>query len=203
MSNDMSTKPNTQKLQSLALHYHGLGFNIIPVTISKRALWMDWTSHQTTRQTTEQVKAFPWHYVKDIGAVCGPISGNLAAFDLDEVETFQVVHQLINRLGLPSNYPWVAKTCSGKGYHVLVRCPGLELPENAAGRLKQPGVNCVRVELRWTGHYTILPGSWAYSKTARREGHYEFLGEHFPVVPPAIVTPSVLLSAYASSVVAS
>lgn len=181
------TKEQAIHWRGLARKYHALGINIVPLGDDKRPVvigvnkygglqrfrWEDW---QTTRQEGRLFDALLepawWMEVRGIAAVCGAISGNLVCLDFDHC-TNEIVSQFLRELGLPNNYAWTVKTPGG-GYHIWLRSASanFDIPKGKVRR-PVPGLVDAWVELRWTGHYTALPGShhptggiysWAFSQ---------------------------------------
>jgi hypothetical protein len=99
------------------------------------------------------------------------------------------VFALLAELGLPLDYEWVVKT--GQGYHVWLRCENLAL---SVGRLDRSGCawsQTEKIELRYRGHYAVLPPSLHPSGLI-----YRFVYGAFPVTPPAAVAAPRLLAVY-------
>lgn len=182
-----------KELQGLAKKYHDLGINLLPtdqdkrppeLAPEKRLLWDRW---QVERQTTSDLARLPWHLADGLAGISGPVSDNLACMDFDKGDTARLVQVALAALGLPTGYAWTCRSGSGRGYHVWLRCPGLVLPDGK-GKLDRPArADFEHIELRWTGHYTLLPGS---------AGRYAFLSGQWPDEAPAVVTPADLLAAY-------
>ncbi len=173
-----------------AQHYHALGFNLVPTDADKKPVTVNgkrysWGHWQTTRQTGQDLATIPWGAAQGLAAICGPVSGALVCLDFDGVTSWGPVRDALDALGLGISYPWLVKTLRG-GQHVWLRCPGLALGKD---RLDRPGVEgCEHVELRYAGHYAVLPPS--------NDGAYEFVQKRTPDRPPAIVTQAQLLAAY-------
>ena len=72
-----------QTTLSAALAYAALGLSVIPLD-GKRPALTTWTEYQQTTASPETIRA--WSSVrllKNIGIVCGRVSGNLVVLDLD------------------------------------------------------------------------------------------------------------------------
>ena len=201
--NSTTGAPSAQEatLQSLAKHYHGLGLNVIPTADDKRPpetapdIRLSWGKWKETRQTADDLAGLPWDrasnlplgLVTGLAAICGPISGALVCIDFDGGQDLGPVRAVLGALGLPAAYGWAVQTPSG-GFHVWTRCPGLELPDGK-GKVDRPGRGgFAHVELRYTGHYALLPPSFG--------GRYSCLAGNLPELAPAEVTPAALLAAY-------
>ncbi len=148
------------EIPALACAYHAMGFNVLPLDRDKRPVG-EWTRWQTKRQTVEEVTALPWRRVSTagVGAVWGPSRGILF---------------VSTRIGRParvcstaSSGVWatarlrLGRPDSGQGWEVAlwVRCPGLAEKGLPSGVLEADYPGADHIELRWDGHYTVLPGS--------------------------------------------
>src|SRR5690606_19880495 len=96
---------------------------------------------------------------------------------------------MLSGLGLRMDYQWVVKSGSGKGYHIWLKAPGLFADKNA-GREQRHSKAGGTIDLRFDGHYTILPPSKHPSG-----GTYEFLHGQ-PETPLALVAPENVLEAF-------
>lgn len=198
----------THDILSWASLYHGHGLNVIPTASDKRPVKVGagrlaWDQWQETRQTAEDLTGLPWQGATGLAAVCGPVSGALVCMDFDPHEkanpdapapSSRLVQAAIASLGLPSDYGWLCRSGSGRGYHIWLRCPGLVLPGDK-GKIDRPArADFDHIELRYSGHYVLLPGS---------AGNYGFVAGDLPQNGPAEVTPAALLMAYDAVTVAS
>ena len=193
-SDSTTAAPSAQEatLQTIAGQYHALGLNLIPTADDKRpakvgAGRLPWDQWQETRQTAEDLAGLPWSAAPGLAAICGPVSGALVCIDFDGGQDPGPVRAVLGALGLPADYAWLVNTPSG-AFHVWLRCPGLELPDGK-GKIDRPGRGgFAHVELRYTGHYALLPPSL--------NGRYSCLAGGLPELAPAEVTPATLLAAY-------
>lgn len=204
-SNPTLEKSNahTPDLAQQAMIFHSLGFNVIPVGVNKRPINLPridgnsvtWKNFQSIQQTADQVAGFPWQRATGIAAISGPVSGDAVAFDFDAtIDDIQAVKTALQAMGLPPEYPWVVQSASTTGYHIWVRCSNPEnLPKD---KLERDGASTGKIELRIRNHYTILPGSYAYSQKAGRHGHYRFLSRNLPTEAPSLVDAIVIMRAY-------
>ena len=198
----------TRDILTAARLYHGWGLNVIPTAEDKRPVKVGagrlaWGQWQEERQTAEDLAGLPWGAAVGLAAICGPVSGALVCLDFDPHEkanpdapapAVRLVQAALASLGLPSDYGWLCRSGSGRGYHVWLRCPGLVLPDGK-GKIDRPArADFDHVELRYTGHYVLLPGS---------AGAYAFVAGALPDQGPATVTPAALLMAYDLVTVAS
>lgn len=190
---------------TLATQYQAFGFNLVPLGNDKRPVvtggtyinkrtgkeepirfrWQDWTEKKQPDNYFDKVSSFDWWAdVKGLAAVCGPISGDLVCVDFDSAKSEGAVLAFLDALGIRNE--WIVESPGG-GYHVWLRCPGLNIPK---GKLDRPGIDAAHVELRYTGHYVALPGS-----QHPNGGVYAFVGET-PTEAPPVVAPETLLRAY-------
>lgn len=196
-------------LLHVARRYHGWGLNVIPTADDKRPVEvgagrLPWGKWKGTRQTLTDLERLPWGKATGLAAICGPVSGGLVCPDFDPHKdgdlgavnpSMRLVHELLSALGLPADYGWLVRSGSGRGYHAWVLCPGLVLPaDSEKGRVDRPArADFAHIELRYTGHYALLPGGGAYA----------FVAGDWPEEAPATVTPEALLAAYDAVTLAS
>src|SRR5665811_754224 len=145
------------EMRESALHYYRLGFNVVPTTKCKKPIG-SWKAAQQRRQEATAVAGMTWN--AGVAAVCGPVSGDLLALDIDAAEDDAVCLAVLSAMGLPADYPWVVQT-PGQGFHIWVRCPAAELEQQLGDKGKLIGdlPGCKQVELRWTGCIAVLPPS--------------------------------------------
>lgn len=185
----------------MAVFYHAWGFNVIPIGEDKRPVivgsymkdgvehdkryfWQQWTRN---RQTMKDMDYMPWDKAHGVAGICGV--GNMLCIDFDH-STYRPVNTVLYSLGLGKNYRWVAKTPGG-GYHIWVKVSG-EMP----GRMDLDGIGADHIELRYSGHFAVLP--WSPHPDG---GTYEFVGKT-PISPPELVTASRLHDAYSKVTIA-
>lgn len=182
----------TRDILAHARRYHELGLNVIPTADDKRPVLtptgrLQWDRWQDARQTAEDLAGLPWDKASGLAAVCGPVSRALVCLDFDGGQDVAPVRAALAALGLPADYAWLVCTPSG-AYHVWLVCPGLVLPDGK-GKLDRPArAGFEHVELRYHGHYALLPPSLG--------GRYHALAGDLPQEAPAEVTPAALLMAY-------
>ena len=178
------------KLNQYADHYHKLGFNVTAIKKGK-APYHKWKYLEKERQQEAQVKRLRWQQCSGIGAITGV--NNIRAFDFDKIENFDFLPDFLQKLGLPTNYPWTVLSGSGKGVHIWVRCTAQ--PEIKAKQVYTYKALDARlfdhVELRWNQH-TNLPPSLHESKM-----RYKFAYQ-FPIEAPAEVSQANVMEALSS-----
>lgn len=199
-----------KEYRQLAAKYRAFGFNLVPLGMDKRPAttgispnggimrfrWDDWQQTKQTDPMWAQIKKHEWWTeVGGLGAVCGPISGDLVCIDFDTpkdrtdlVFPFGIIERFLAACGLGA--AWLVDTPRG-GFHVWALCPGLEIEK---GKLDRPALDLpdgYHIELRWTGHYAALPQSH------HPNGIYQWHGAE-PTGPPPAVDRDALLCAYAA-----
>jgi len=155
------------------------------------------------RQSQKTLLALPWARAKGIAAICGAVSGNMVCVDFDHFSDPPLA--FLEKLKLDTAYPWLYRT--GGGFQAWFHCPDFALP--SANKLDRraidvplpepvieegiPFINVPHIELRWNGHYAILPPS--LHPSGKR---YAFLTnpEEPPTQAPSTLNMSVLLAAY-------
>ena len=193
----MTDLERAQAMRKLAHVYHDYWlFNIVPlgddkrpvitgVSASGQPLRFRWEQWQTQRQTQALFKQILrpawWTQVYGIAAVCGPVSGNLACIDFDD-SPWEAVGNMLDLLETPLDYAWTVRTPGG-GWHLWLRLSNdvdktLTLVD---GIQRTAGKYGGAVELRYTGHYTALPGS-----RHPNGGTYEFVFNTPPELEEAL-----------------
>lgn len=203
-----TTAPAQMTMLQVARFYHALGLNVIPTASDKRPVEVGtgrlaWGQWKGTRQTLTDLERLPWARAAGLAAICGPVSASLVCPDFDPYKdgdlgvvnpSMRLVQEFLAALSLPADYGWLVRSGSGRGYHAWVLCPGLVLPaDGEKGRVDRPArADFNHIELRYTGHYALLPGGGAYA----------FVAGDWPEEAPATVTPEALLAAYDAVTVA-
>lgn len=180
----------TRELAGAARHFWTLGLNVLTVGGAKRPNVGAWQEHRGVRQSAQVIAGLPYDSAYGVAGICGEVSGGIACLDFDKVDDDRrlfLVRQL-RALGLPSDYAWAVVTPSGA--HVWVRLVGdLEAVGNR-GKLVGHVQGCHHVELRYDGHYALLPPS-------RRQdgGSYQFINSSvLPVARPDEVAFEAVLA---------
>lgn len=83
-------------IRQAVVDYYDMGWMVTPLTndangFPKRPIAQDWPNLPRTKETLD---ALPWAQAKGIGVVLGPVSNNLAAIDVDDVEMGETIYQL-------------------------------------------------------------------------------------------------------------
>ena len=168
-------------LLPVARRLHGMGANIViqnddKKPIHKYAFWFE----QNRRQTAAEFAALPWKQAARISIMLGPgVSDNWIALDLDHQPDIQARDQWLIALGLPLDYAWAERSKSGTGWHIIIRCPGLEL-DGGAKKYDREAINGGHTELRAHGVLITL----------------NTLADHLPDDLPALVDPALITAVY-------
>ena len=194
-----------KRYREAARAYHSMGFNVLPLGGDKSPAvtgiatngallffkWKDWeTRHQTSANLKDILQPVYWKDVAGIGGICGAVSGGAVCTDFDRTNADLPV-RFVAALGLPADYKWQVVTPGG-GWHVWVRSTDLVLSKDDKGILDRPALEGPgHIELRWTGHYAVLPGSHHPDG-----GIYTWM-HGAPSEPPTAVDAATLLAAYA------
>ena len=88
------------------------------------------------------------------------------------------IKKCIQKLGLPEDYPWIVKTGSKKGFHIIIRIKDFSEKTSSQTAFAYYTPNEKRIELRWKGHL-VLPPSIHYSGNI-----YSFYRNQIPSIIP-------------------
>ena len=200
-------------MRALAQWYHELGPdqpNLAPLGDDKRPVvtgigdngrpwrfrWQEW---QETRQTDAlwqgiRSKAY-WSECHGVALVNG--FGGWVNIDIDSRAKTDaatppvpraVAEEFLAALGLLADYPWLVASPTG-GWHLYAIVDSLDIETGKLDRLHaHPAVD--HVELRYTGHYTALPGSM------HPNGKLYAWANAEPTTSPVHVDGALLLAAY-------
>jgi len=155
-------------------YYDVYGFNLLP--LENKVPKSNWEHWQTNEMGMSDIDHLGWNAnTNGIGAISG--IKNLRCLDFDAVSSYEIVKKFVKSLGLPSEYLWVVRSGSRKGYHIWFYCDSDSyLFEFLGGEksyykltLKEKGL-CDHIELRWKNCQTVLPPSFHPSG-----GQYEFV----------------------------
>jgi hypothetical protein len=138
-----------QKALSAALAYATLGLSVIPLD-GKRPALTTWTEYQQAAASAETIRAWiSAELLKNIGIVCGKVSGNLVVLDLDGAAGYPA---------FAATFPTLAKTytvASGGGIGKHVYFYADSLPRS----VKAMGTPLGNLELCGEGRQVVAPPS--------------------------------------------
>ena len=159
------TPPEPTALLIAVRRYADLGLCVIPVKpMSKFPDLSRWQQYQSRRPTDKEIES--WFSVpRNIGIVCGSVSGGLIVVDFDDVRAFAFCF-----LESPVGRTPVAKT--GKGVHVYTRLKGGGVPKGTTFQRKGDAKTWLPVDIKGEGGYVVAPPSVHPTGKA-----YEWVGE--------------------------
>jgi KaiC/GvpD/RAD55 family RecA-like ATPase len=94
-----------------------------------------------------------WDSASGLAIINGP--GGWHSLDIDQCDNPTFIDELLDKLDLPSDYPWVVK--SGSGYHIWFQSS--EQSDRTCKEFDCTDPRCKQIELRWAGCYTVVPPS--------------------------------------------
>lgn len=128
-----------------ALDYLRMGLSVIPLNPrDKKPAISSWAEFQTRLPTEKEINAWFSDENKNIGIICGKVSGDLVVIDFDSNETFPFVISDINSIAKET---MVVRT--GKGFHLYYRYPGV-----ATFKLQN-----LKIDVKAEGGYVVAPPS--------------------------------------------
>lgn len=130
-----------------AIAYINLGFSIIPLSGKKPANGLKWEVF--TKQRADAFQVHNWNkaqMLRNIGLICGPVSGNLVVIDLDGPAAVQAFRDRF------PGYMATFTVQTTRGLHIYLRPTAL--PPNR----KQVGKNGI-IEVRGAGQYVVASPS--------------------------------------------
>lgn len=129
-----------------AKHYHSLGLNVTCIShkINEFNFLKDTRfkipSHryehlQTERQTQEELENYDWSNAIGVGMILG--FDNYIALDIDGCHDFRIIKYFCKILELDPYYEWVAKSGSGCGFHIIMKCNNIFLEAEKIVEIKK------------------------------------------------------------------
>jgi hypothetical protein len=158
----------TSTILDEALRDRGLGWSINALSPRSKKPICNWRRFCTKRPRTREVQRWFADEARNVGVICGPVSGDLCVRDFDiEAAYFDWA---ADHPGLADRLP---TSRTGKGYHVFLRIDQRDSTLPPKGVLKMPDG-----ELRVQKCYVTLPPS------AHQNGRrYEWLREPHHGIP--------------------
>jgi hypothetical protein len=131
----------------IALHYHSLGYNVIPAQPRGKAPALEtWREYQTRKSTEDEIRQWWTENPRyNIGAITGRVSG-IVVVDVDDPEK-----AMPSLMGYRTQQ--IAVSGSGKGYHLYYRYP--DYADTIPNRVKF----LQGADVRADGGFIILPPS--------------------------------------------
>jgi len=161
--NDRSSKA----LRTMAQRYAELGLSMIPVRAGRKEPDLSkWEQYQKRRPEDKEFNDW-FSQPRNIGIVCGAVSGGLEVLDFDDPRAFRYTfHDLKESV----SQTLVAET--GRGVHVYLRLKGGGKPKTTSYRRREKKLAWLPLDIRGEGSYVVAPPSVHPSGKP-----YRFLGE--------------------------
>ena len=148
------------------------GVNIIAVNEQKQAIF-PWKIYQTKEITLDEInRQLTDHKAKGIAVICGAVSGNLEAIDVDtKYQTYDLWEKLKEKIPVELYNKLHIVSTKNKGYHLLYRCEVIEGNKKLAQRYatpdemaKNPNIktHCI-IETRGEAGYVVAPPTDGYT----------------------------------------
>ena len=177
-------REDEMNFKAMSMFYNSIGMNITKVRgnckdeKSFKNIDKDWPHSLEEFYNNSQSKSFiiseNWYRCSGIGLVLG--WNKYRAIDVDHVGYYyednidSVIENLLSHMDLPKDYPWVVKSGSGRGFHIIFTSELLKNEQATKAytpnfRYAYYGSDLVyfdRLELRWKDHL-ILPPSIHFS----------------------------------------
>lgn len=216
-------KEHHNHLIQMAAYYHAMGMNLTmikghhydydsyksPAQIPGLILSELFDAEQNISVLLKQ----DWRFATGIGVALG--YNRIRAIDVDNVDpqcqivstdendhqqyfdrTGGVINEVLNLLGLPKDYPWVMKSGSSSGFHIVIEVDDIDEDFNSIAFSANTS-HCFdwngpeflvpffkRMELHWHNHL-VLPPSLYFS-----DNEYKFRQTLLPSAPPSRITLS-------------
>jgi DNA polymerase III epsilon subunit-like protein len=178
-----------------ARHYFNLGLNVTCISnhINEYNFYCrnilktpnhKWKHFLTERQLINELDSYDWNNATGVGSVTG--FQNVRVIDIDGCADYNFLDEVLNILGLPSNYEWVTNSGSKNGFHIFVSSNKFTyLSENQVVTTFPPKENYKhifeKIEILWNTH-VVLPPSIHNSGSS-----YSFLNCRYPKALPKVV----------------
>ena len=186
------------ELKLMSMFYHNMGMNLTQVygkypnkTSFKEIVYIcedgmdkdDMISCIRSKQQESQLLLNEdWLNASGLGLALG--WNDYRAIDFDYVhysEMDETIHQCLQMLGLPDNYPWVVRSGSMNGFHIIIRVKEFMDKDAAPLAFAYLASEKQRIELRWKGHLVLPPS------VHNSGGKYAFYREQIPSTKPQYV----------------
>lgn len=182
ISADDVFRRNETQLKVMSILYNIFGMNITKIKGNYRcnsfksvdATWgYTIDDFYNEQQTKEFILSEDWYRNSGIGLVLG--WNKYRAIDVDDVDFCinrdRLVEDFLTYLSLPKDYPWVIRSGSGRGFHIIFKCDNLD--SEFESKTYSPNFHYKsffwRLELGWKTHL-VLPPSLYHNGNS-----YEFL----------------------------
>ncbi len=196
---DELKREHSQELKYMSMYYRQIGMNITQMKWAeslkneksfKEPIDQNWEQFKYHRQSLSYILDINWDNSEGIGLVLG--FNRYRALDIDDISLFilkcrygddalnQYINLFLEKLGLPSDYPWVIISGSGCGFHIIFKTD--DLNENIDSISYSPNDvyrdDFRRIELRWCDHLILPPSLHASGN------RYRFRENKIPATKP-------------------
>lgn len=146
------TAPEPSALLIAARKYADLGFSMIPLKpMSKSPDLSRWQQYQARRPTEKEIKSW-FATARNVGIVCGAVSGGLIVIDFDDARAFPFCFP-----ESPVGRTPIAET--GKGIHLYARLKGGGKPKGTTFQRKGDAKSWIPIDIKAEGGYVVAPPS--------------------------------------------
>ena len=169
-----------EKLKLMSMYYYNMDMNIIPIKGTSKELMSFKKPYEIEgfslsllnqkRLERNVLMGTSWAFTSGIALVLG--WNRFQAIDVDNIHNIDKINDIIDSslasLSLPPNYPWVVKSGSGKGFHIIYISDKVDREIDVYPFAPTKDI-CKNLEVR-TGGVLVLPPSIHISGN-----NYEFL----------------------------
>jgi len=177
-----TSQPAIEKIIDIALRYSKSGLSIIPVRAdgTKKPALDSWKEYEARPASQKEMRQwFGRQNHIGIGIICGPVSGNLEAIDIDDPEIASAFLEALNEYEpVLAAQLVIVKTPRG-GAHIVYRCERIEGNQHLALREIELGDLTDAEAKRLKAYRRKSDGQWCKRKAlieTRGEGGY-FIAE--------------------------
>ena len=146
--------PDPSELRAFAKRYANLGFSFLP--LKPRAKVPDlpsWGEYQKRRPTDEEAAKW-FSETRNLGVVCGSVSGGLRVLDFESEDAFVYCFGEIAEI---ARHTPVSST--GRGYHLWTRLKGGGKPKSTTYQKKGDAKTWLPLDVQGEGKYVVGPPS--------------------------------------------
>lgn len=203
--------PHEENLRYMTLFYRLFGMNISQIKWDKDKDQFqkikdpfdhDWKRFCKEKQALDYILNWNWGDCAGLGIILGHNQYRALDIDIANTDPFEKIYpkqginglidEMLDILHLPLDYPWVVRSGSGYGFHIIFKCEDSQATTNIDVISYSPNdyyakltkEEFVRIELRWNAHL-VLPPSLHISGN-----HYKFRNESLPISSPSHINLS-------------
>ncbi|WP_118841192.1 AAA family ATPase [Salinibacter ruber] len=128
--------------------------NVIPLD-GKQPTINSWKKFQNELQTSADLESFDWDSASGVGVING-VNG-YRSIDIDGCQDFGFLGSVLDKLDLPSSYPWIVSTHDG--FHIWYRDTSYGDAESGVSTYTTDDDLFKQIENRVCRGYTVVPPS--------------------------------------------